>query len=108
MTVFEARPVDTETVETTSRKDYNRIVEEHREKTGFYLVADHRRINGTVQITELQPLGAVTVENDRRERVYEATNRILEHTSDEARKEIEEQVDTILSTIGVPDRVINQ
>lgn len=56
------------------------------------------------------------VSNDRREQVYEATNRILEyaeatnpggHTSETYHK-VEEQVDTILSVIGVPDRIINE
>lgn len=51
------------------------------------------------------------IDDDRRERVYEATNRILEYAqgeSDEAFYEVEEQVDTILSTVGVPDRVVNE
>lgn len=50
----------------------------------------------------------VIVENDRRERVYEATNRILEYARTGDMEKVEQQVDNILSTIGVPDRLVEE
>lgn len=56
--------------------------------------------------------GEDSVINDsRREQVYKATNRILEYAqgdSDEALHKVEDAVDTILSTVGVPDRVVEE
>jgi hypothetical protein len=48
------------------------------------------------------------VSDDRRERVYEATNRILEYAEAGDVHRVEAQVDTLLSTIGVPDRVVEE
>lgn len=51
------------------------------------------------------------VDDQRRERVWESTNRILEYAQQDGKEpfsRVEEEVDTILSTVGVPDRIIDQ
>lgn len=56
------------------------------------------------------------IDDDRRERIYDATNRILEYARDrndsgeptEAYRQVEAAVDDILSTVGVPDRVVEE
>lgn len=57
------------------------------------------------------PSSSQVIRDERRETVYGATNRILEYAgqnSSQADQEIRDAVDTILSTIGVPDRVVEE
>lgn len=78
----------------------------------------HPDIGTTVlELTDKISRNYHVISNDRRETVYEATNRILEHApgaeldNGEGNKQyhkIEDAIDDILSTIGVPDRAVNQ
>lgn len=117
MTVFTADFQDTvEVIDNADFDDFNQAVEKYREKTGYFAVENKVKETGHVIVTRLQPAGPLTVEDERREKVYDATNRILEYaratnpggqTSEEFQR-VENAVDTILSTIGVPDRVVNE
>lgn len=117
MTVFTTDFQDTvEVIDNASFTDLNQVVEKYRERPGHFVVENKVKETGHIIVTRLEPAGALTVENDRREKVYEATNLILEHAratnpggqTSEQFQRVEDAVDTILSTIGVPDRIIHE
>lgn len=99
-----------ESVETTSTDDYNELVEKYRQKEEEYVIQDLRRVSGRIVVKRVRSVeDAAVLSDDRRERIYDARNRILEHaggSEQECLNKVRKAVDDILSTCGVPNRVI--